>query len=240
MPPHLLALLLTLPSEAATPSLAAVELAARQHVAERLGLEAASVELLHLGISALPPCAEGARVLVDSAPTERFRGHAELRVDLYGPEELCASLRLRSRVRAWVEHPVAARATRPGEVVQWTVQRIPLERLEAEPIDGARLERGTWLARTSLAEGEPLSALVIRERPDGSSGEAVHVLAGHGSLLIESQGRLLADAFLGDSVRVANTDTRSVHDGTLIAPGCVATGSVTPRMKEACPDVRHP
>ena len=237
MSPALLSLLLCAPSQADDASLARLEQALRDHVAERLELASEDVEILHLGVSTLPACAQDARILLDSPPSERFRGHAVVRAELYGEQTLCTSLQLRSRVRAWVEAPVADRALEPGEEVSWELRKVALERMTGTSLDPSELEQGRWLTRTTVAEGEPLTELVLRARPDGDSGDQVQVLAGSGTLLIETPGRLMADAFLGDTVRVANLATHGVNEGTLFAPGCVATGAVTARMKEVCSHV---
>jgi flagella basal body P-ring formation protein FlgA len=240
MSPALLALLLCAPGRADDEGLVRLEQALQAHVAQRLALATEDVEILHLGVSQLPACARDARIVLDSPPSERFRGHAVVSVDLYGDEDLCTSMQLRTRVRAWVELPVATTALEPGEEVRWELRRVALERVAGTAIEPTRLEQGRWITRTTLAQGEPLTELVLRPRPDGGSGDQVQVLAGSGALLIETPGRLMTDAFVGQSVRVANLATHGVHDGTLFAPGCVATGAVTERMKEVCSHDRNP
>jgi flagella basal body P-ring formation protein FlgA len=240
MSPALLALLLCASSWADDDAIARLEQALQEHVAERLALAAEDVEILHLGVSVLPACAEDARILLESPPSERFRGHAVVRAELYGEEQLCTSLQLRTRVRAWVEAPVASTALEPGDEARWELDRVALERVTGAALDPAQLQQGRWLTRTTVAQGEPLTTMVLRPRPDGGSGDQVQVLAGNGTLLIETPGRLMADAFLGDTVRVANLATHGVHEGTLFAPGCVATGAVTARMKEVCSHVLEP
>ncbi len=238
MSPAALALLLCLPVRGEQTGLERLEVALREHVATRLELDPQDVEILHLGVASLPPCADSARAELSSAPSERFRGHADVRVELYGEQDACTSLRIRPRVRTWVEVPVATSALQPGQEATWELRRVPLGRTAGSVLEPERLASTRWLARTTIAEGEPLTDLVLRARPDAASGEQVQVLAGSGGLLIETPGRLMADAFVGESVRVANLATKGVHEAILFAPGCVATGDVTPRMKEVCPHVR--
>jgi flagella basal body P-ring formation protein FlgA len=240
MSPLPLALLLLQPAQAEDAGILALEEALRAHAGQRLEISAEDVEILHLGVAELPPCAATARAVLESPPSERFRGHALVQVELYGPTETCASLRLRPRVRIWTEAPVADASYQPGDAVRWELRRVSLERVTGDPIDPSRLDGRTWLARTTIDEGQPLTELLLRPSPDGPSGEQVRVLAGSGGLLIETPGRLMSDAFVGETVRVANLATRGVHDATFFAPGCVATSPVTPRMKEACPHVRNP
>ncbi len=235
-----LALLLCLSAHADQAGIERLELAVRRHVAQRLELDTDDVEILHLGVASLPPCADDAKVVLESHPSERFHGHANVSVDLYAQDETCASMSLRPRVRTWSELPVAASDLEPGQEVRWELRRVTMDRIAGTPVQPERLSDTRWLTRTTIAQGEPLTELVLRARPDGSSGDQVQVLAGTGGLLIETPGRLMADAFLGDKVRVANLATRGVHEGTLFAPGCVSTGAVTPRMKEACPHVHSP
>ncbi len=238
--PGTLALLLPLVASAEQEPLLRLEAAVREHVASQLELDPQDVEIVHLGVAELPSCAEGARIVVDSPPSERFRGHADLFVELYGAEQSCASLRLRAKLRTWLELPVAAEDTGPGEAIAWELQRVPIDRIAGDPVTPELLADATWLARTTVARGEPLTELVLRARPDGASGERVQVMAGAGGLIIETPGRLMADAFVGETVRVANLATRGVHEGTLFAPGCVTTGAVTARMKEVCDHASNP
>lgn len=240
MSPIPLALLLCLPASGEQAGIERLEYALREHVASQLDLAAEDVEVIHLGVADLPPCADTARVVVDSSASERFRGHADLWVDLYDDRQSCASMHLRPRIRTWTRVPVAAEQLQPGQEVRWELRRVAVERVAGTALQPEQLEGVRWLARTTVAEGEPLTELVLRARPDGASGEQVQVLAGTGGLIIETPGRLMDDAFLGEKVRIANLATRGVHDGTLFAPGCVSTGAVTPRMKEVCPHVQNP
>jgi flagella basal body P-ring formation protein FlgA len=235
-----LLVLLTLPHAAADDGIALVGRAVQEHVAERLGMLAEDVEIVHLGVASLPSCAAQARAVVESPAAERFRGHADVTVTLYAEAEPCASLRLRPHLRTWAEVPVASETLEPGTEARWELARVTTERSAGRILEPAELAEARWLTRTTIAAGEPLTELSVRPRPDASSGEQVQVLAGQGPLLVKTPGRLMADAFVGDTVRVANMATRGVHDGTLFAPGCVAAGAVTPRMEEACPHVRNP
>ncbi len=240
MAPLPLALLLLSAPRAEDAGIRALEAALRAHVAQRLDIGAEDVEILHLGVAELPDCAATARAVLQSPPSERFRGHADVRVDLYGQTDPCASLRLRPRLRIWTEAAVSDASYQPGATVGWQLRRVPIDRVTGDPLDPTQLQQRPWLARTTIDEGQPLTELLLRPRPDGPSGDEVRVLAGSGGLLIETSGRLMTDAFVGETVRVANLATRGVHDATLIAPGCVATSPVTPRMKEVCHHARHP
>ncbi len=206
----------------------------RSHVASRLDVDADDVELLQLGVEELPPCAGSARTVVDSAPGERFHGHADLRVTLYDAKRICAKLRLRSRLRVWVQVPVSSTDCEPGAELRWELGRAQLEQLQGSAADPQSLEGRQWLTRTSLRAGEPFSEVDIRPRPDSAAGAQVSLLAGSGALLIEAPGRLVADAQLGDRVRVANLATKVVVDGILLTPGCVVAGPVSERLKEVC------
>ncbi len=237
MYPALLATLLAFPAEGTAPALARLEQALQEHVAEKLRALPEDVEILHLGISSLPPCASAGTIVLDSAASERFRGHATVMVDIYGESDACISIKIRPHLRTWVEVPVADGVIRPGEELQWVNARVPVEELAGSTMTVERLEQTTWLARTTLPSGTPLSETVLRPRPDASSGQEVIVLSGSRTLVIKTEGRLVADAFVGETVRVANLFSHVVHDGVLFAPSCVATATVTERMKEACPNV---
>jgi flagella basal body P-ring formation protein FlgA len=199
-----------------------------------------TIEVLHLGVASLPSCAETGRFLVESASMERFLGAAEVRVQVHGAEGPCTSLTLRPRLRVWVETPVAAAVAKPGDTVAWRIDRWPLDQMEGTPLTTAVLEARPWLARTTLRAGEPLTDTHLRPKPDAMGGDEVWLLAGSSNLVVKATGRLVADASVGAAASVANLSTRTVVSGTLIAPGCVAIGGITPRIQEACTDARKP
>jgi hypothetical protein len=210
------------------------------HVAGRLGVAPEDVEVLHLGVGSLPECAGEATFLLDSAPSERFVGTADVDVRAYMGADDCFRMHLQPRLQVWREVPVAMVRTGPGETVRWNVGRVPLTRLVGEPMDPSRLEQGSWLARTTLVAGAPLTELVVRPAPDAPRGRDVTLLAGTADLLVAAPGRLVDDAFLGDRVPIANLASGAIVVGTLLAPGCAAVGSVSPRLQEACTHVQEP
>jgi flagella basal body P-ring formation protein FlgA len=64
----------------------------------------------------------------------------------------------------------------------------------------------------------------VKRQPVATVGETVQIVAEFGPLIVSAEGRMLADAFLGDHVRVANLATDAVVQGVLIAPGRVKAG----------------
>jgi len=235
MIPHLSALLLlATPTVAGEEGLLRLETAVAAHAAERLGLDALDVEVVHLGLAQAPLCAGSGLIEVQSRAGERFKGHADLAVRVYDDAGTCASLRLRPRLRVWTLAPVASRALAHGELVAWRLERVELDRLQGDAIGTEDLDSQRWLARASVTEGEPLTDLLLRPAPDALAGQQVQLLAGAGDLVVKAQGRLVADAFIGETVRTTNLATRIVLDTTLLSPGCVAAGSVTERLQEVC------
>jgi flagella basal body P-ring formation protein FlgA len=55
-------------------------------------------------------------------------------------------------------------------------------------------------------------------------GQGVEIVASIGGITVKAEGRMLADAQLGDWVRVANLATDTVVQGTLTSPGIVLAG----------------
>ena len=114
---------------------------------------------------------------------------------------------------------VAARTIRPQ-----TVLRAEDVRLAPGPIDGAVTDPAAAIgleARVTIFEGRPvrladLSAPALVER-----NAVVTILYRRGALEIRSSGRALGRAAAGDSLRVLNTQSRTVIVGTLRPDGTV-------------------
>ena len=195
--------------------------AVRRHVAERVGVEPADVDVDWLGLGAAWRCPPDARVHVESSPREDFRGHADLRLTGLAGGEVCADVRIRPRITVWVEAPVAARPADPGEQVSWTVGRVPRALLVGVPVEEGS---GPWEARRHLDAGDPVTTRVVRPVPDARRGDPVTLEVERGALRVTVEGRLVEDGRLGEVVKVASPSTTGVVEGVLVEPDLVRAG----------------
>jgi flagella basal body P-ring formation protein FlgA len=179
------------------------------------------VEIRYLGVERELDCPEGADFLVESSPSERFRGHADLRIRGHHHGVPCEQIRIRPLIQVWIQAVVASERAQVGEPVRLVEKRVLLSSVSG---DNVTLDSGPWLSTTTLDVGEVVTRSKVRARPDVRGGHRVVIVAGAAPLSIRSDGRLLSDAKLGDEVRVANLGTGTVVNGVLIEPDLVRAG----------------
>ena len=198
-----------------------LSLAIRDHIASDTGRSTADVEVEWVGYAASVPCAETANVWIDTLPGEQYRGQTNVRVTFTDETGMCGKASIPVRVAMWSEVPVAASSTSSGEVVEIVSRRVSLSEIRGVIVDP---EQGPWISVGSLRKGDPVTHRRVKRQPVATVGETVQIVAEFGPLIVSAEGRMLADAFLGDDVRVANLATDAVVQGVLIAPGRVKAG----------------
>jgi flagella basal body P-ring formation protein FlgA len=98
---------------------------------------------------------------------------------------------------------------------------MPVNKVSGDiQVDTARLV-GKELRR-DMAEGQPLRAQDVRAQQLVKRGSMVTMVIEKGSLRVTAQGRALADAGIGDNVRIVNSITSRVIEGTVLPDGNVA------------------
>ena len=195
--------------------------AIQSHIAKETRRSLDDVEVQWVGYAARIDCAETAQVWVEALPGEQYRGQSTLRVTFTDATGPCGKASVPVRVALWNEVPVAAQATPPGEVVEIQTRRVSSQEIRGVVVDPAQ---GPWISIGSLRAGEPVTHRRVKRQPVVSVGETIEIIAEFGALTVSAEGRMLADAFLGDSVRVANLATDAVIQGILVAPGKVKAG----------------
>lgn len=173
------------------------------YVTARCG--AAEVEVRWLGADLA-----GAEQVVFSG--DACRAHPDLEVLLVrgGAAE---RVRIRPELAIRVPGPVAARAAAAGEAVEIVPGTIALADRVGSPVEGEG-----WVARTTIAAGDPVTTAVVSKPPDARSGTAVLVVAERGAVRLVAEGVLLEDARVGETVRVACEATRGTVRAELVAP----------------------
>lgn len=119
--------------------------------------------------------------------------------------------------------PVLKETARAGTIITENM-------LAYKPYDDRRVPRhalthpnlivGKEVVRT-VREGRPIIDRSLRTPPHSRKGQIVSMEYRRAGMKLTSEGKLLADAALGDQVRVQNIDTRRILLGTVIADGIV-------------------
>lgn len=221
---HLLpALLLLLPSAV---SATGFEDPARIEAVARAHLEAASRQLpgrVTVELAApdpqlrLPACADLRAELVEGS---RAWGAGQVRVRCAA--EPAWSVTLRSRVRALVP----AMATRSALPAGYVLAESDLQTVETDlastsrpPLTDARLVIGRAL-RSGALPGQPLLDGQLRALPAVHFGAAVELTASVGGISVRGAGVAMADAPIGETVRVKAGSGR-ILTGTVVGEGRV-------------------
>ena len=175
---------------------------------------AKKVDVSWLGLSESLPGDSGAKLLWSGDPCQS-RPMLKLRAVEDGI--LIGSWRFRPALEIWKEVKVAANDAAQNEPVEAI---SGLARISE--IQGAEVGEGSWIARTPIKAGQPLTDRVLKRSPDSDRGSMVRIEARIGSLVVGADGRLMEDAFIGEEVRVLNLATRSTQRGRFLANNRVA------------------
>ena len=171
---------------------------------------AQKVEVDWVGVGVEPPAT--ARLVWEGEPCRR---NPSLKVTFLVDGVPESTISARPRLAVYVEVPVASQSVMAGEVVQTSPGLVRVERVIGEPVAGERI------ARMALQAGDAVTHSNSRPVPDAARGQNVTLVAESGALRIEAPGQLLADAHIGEDVRVMNQATRTTVTGTLVEPGLV-------------------
>lgn len=193
----------------------------QSHVAKVVGIPDADVDVEWVGFDVTHACGADVDIDIETSTGEQFRGQTYLKVRLTEGGISCGRFSVPARIKLWKHVPVASEAVRPGEPVSIVDGRVAMSTIRGVLIDA---DSGPWVAARSIRAGQPLTSRYVKRKPAMSTGQSVDIVADFGGLQIKAEGRMLADAHLGDWVRVANLATDTVVQGQLIAPGTVRAG----------------
>ena len=155
------------------------------------------------------------------APGAKPIGHTSIGVRCPGPTPW--SLYVQAEVRILAEVLVAARPLARG--VPLTAEDLARQTLDLGAVaTGALTDPARVLGqrlRYPVAIGAVLNTGLFERNPQVRRGQTVTVVSGHGSLEVRATGEALADAVSGETVRVRNTLTKKVIEGTVDDQGLV-------------------
>jgi flagella basal body P-ring formation protein FlgA len=172
--------------------------------------EAESVEVVYSGLGVDLP--EGATFVWDGSPCGRS---PSLRVTVVEGGVPSDRYSIKPRLNILVKAPVARTDVEPGQLVLVTEGVVPITEVQGDPLTGQVIARG------HIDAGDVVSSFNARPSPDGQKGDEVVLFVNAGALTVEAPGTLVADATLGQPVKVVNDATKTMLTGVLTEPGRV-------------------
>ena len=178
----------------------------------RLSLPSTQMELLHLGLQNTS-CPEDAHIDIHIPPSEDFRGSIDVYVSAQDESGQCGKWRTQSRVAIYKHAYVAQSAIAPGQAIQMEKKLARYDLSVGTLISDADTPLE---AKTHIRKGEVITVERSRTVPDARDGMRVDIIVKSGDLNIKSDGQLMGNAYLGDSVKVISMATRQVIEGVLV------------------------
>lgn len=90
-----------------------------------------------------------------------------------------------------------------------TVMRTDITHMRGDAVTDIK----GYIARMNIGAGRPVINGMVEKRPDALKNTQVNIVYNNGVLEINATGKLLDDAFIGESARVENSDSGSVLRG---------------------------
>jgi len=193
----------------------------RSHVADLRMMDIADVDVGVLGMQVQNTCAGDPSVEVSSMPGEQCRGLTRFRVEISTEGKVCGRFTITPRIDLYAEVPVAKQSYEAGERVEFEARRMALASIRGTVVNPLG---GNYVATRPVLAGEPLTHRRVKREPAAATGQGVDIIISVGGITIKAEGRMLADANLGERVRVANLATDTVVQGILMEPNIVRAG----------------
>ena len=188
-------------------------------IAEKLGVPAADVSVLKVGLAAVP----GDCTWTVELPSDQLWGTVSMELQAELSDKSIRTYRTWAKVYVWAEVPVAAEDVPTGEKIPVRMERQQLDLLYgARPVDPEK----SWRANVALSEGEMLTSLRVRPWPDAEKDSPVQIRVQRGSLVIQAPGQVAEDVWVGKPVEVTNLLTKAELTGIYTADGNVLIGVV--------------
>lgn len=195
-----------------------------QEVVERLSLDQGDVIVHHLGIANAHQCRDYTYLRIEIPQREDFRGKTLAFVEGWIGDSQCGRWTLQVDIEIWTMVPVNQRTVQTGEDVQVNWERKRLDKVRHPlfanrptdvPVDSK------WVSLVPLSAGTVLSNTHLRRKPDYYQGDKVVMLLQKGALTIRLEGKLIRDAYIGDTTKVRSSSTNTILEGTLTENGIV-------------------
>ena len=171
------------------------------------------VTIEELGVQQKFSCDHIDTIDIQFPTREDFRGLIRIHASLFEDGIVCQELRFQSRVRIEVVMPVSKNSVLALEEVEVEPAPVRYDQIQGTPIP---LDSGPWVARTNLKKREPLTMERVKLKPLNYEGDQVAVSLKKKGLEIQTQGKLMSDAYKNSRVRVFVLATSVVLSGILI------------------------
>lgn len=119
--------------------------------------------------------------------------------------------------------PVLTHAVAAGQILNATdvtMSLVPAKTVYAGTVRSMADVEGMAVSR-SLSAGKPISRIHLKDVPTVARDSMVTLVYRRPGLNLSGQARALADAKMGESVRVLNPESRTTLVATVVAPGIV-------------------
>lgn len=159
-----------------------------------------------------------------SADYTPARQQFEAKLELTVNSEKTQDLIFAGKVKIFIYVPVAAQDLKAGQII--TADNILMKRvaqensrttvsLKKEDLIGKELKK-------QLRSGQTLTANDVRSQVMVAKGKIVTLTFTKGGIMLSAQGKALESGGLGDTVRVMNSQSKSVVQGTVTGPETVS------------------
>ena len=165
------------------------------------------------------------RLEVSQSEYSPVRRQFDAKLELFINTEKKQELSFSGKVKVFVQVPVAARDLKAGQII--TSDDILTKRVTqeanvrtAEPIKEEDLI-GKEVKR-SLRSGQTIQSNDVRTQVMVAKGKIVTLNFAKGGIMLSAQGKALENGGLGDTVRVMNSQSKTVVQGTVTGPETVS------------------
>lgn len=161
-----------------------------------------------------------ARPLPADGVTRRVGVHVDVRVD--GKHYRTVPVWFDGRAVQSVltaKHP--RRAGEPLRMADFDWTALDVATYASGPVPAEELMSERLRLRRPLSAGEPLLREHVEERPAVARNDNVKVAVSQGGIVIEASGIALADARIGEAVKIRNPDSNEQFAALVVAPGVV-------------------
>jgi flagella basal body P-ring formation protein FlgA len=188
-----------------------------EEISNRLDISKNDITVEYLGLGNTRRCVNADYVDVTIPDREDFNGPITTSVVAYKEGSICGKWTIRPKVAIWDMLPVATKNISAGEIVVFEYRKHRRDRLMMNPAS----ELDNMIAKTQISEDSVILWNQVRVKPDNFDGDSVVLFYNSGNLLIKTNGTLMSDAFIGDTVKVISEGTNTVLWGLLREPGVV-------------------
>jgi flagella basal body P-ring formation protein FlgA len=189
-----------------------------RRLAEETGAAAAGYEIV-IDWSKQPDGEDG---LLSSLRYDRMRRRFEAVAEMRGGQQSISGF-----VRAETDIPVPVRQIAAKETLRpedLTTRRIDMLTSHAETITDPDLPAGQQ-SRRSLKAGAPMLRRDLREIPAVERNDRVEMVYAFGPVELHGVGKALQSGKIGDIIRIQNTDSKKIIQGSVTGPGQVLVGA---------------